>query len=745
MASGRSALCAALLALATAAPLTAQALQGSPPVQVVRFVGNRTFDGPTLAAAIATNSGQCKVLALLCMIGIGKEPYYFDEPTLRADVIRLRLFYYEQGFREAKVTADTTATEDGVRVAFHIEEGRPVLVSDITVDGLDVPGATDITRNLPLRKDDRFVIQRYDADRDTITARLKNRGYPRAEVLAGYDISNAEPYVVSVRYNVMPGTRARFGPVDVVGNQSISGNVVRRMLSFRSGDLYDQADILASQRNLFELQVFRHVDIQPDLNAAPDSVVPVTVQVNEGAMRNVRVGAGMNQAECLTAEGRWQSQNFLGGARQLQVRGRISNVLAKQMHGSFLCKEVGDTVFRDLGGLFTVDFVQPFFFGPANNVGAGLIAERRSVPNIFVRRAIGGYVSLTRRLGRSAFISLAYRPESTRLEGAVPVVLCTSFIGCTPNELDVLTRSNWLSPVTLSYVADRGNDVFSPTRGHVFRTDLEYASSYTASKFAYVRWNNDASLYHYLGGASVLALHLRAGLAWSLKSGESGLNPQKRFFAGGANSVRGFGQYQLGPEVLTVKNAARDLLVDTLSNGWPGCTPFSINNGSCNISRAPSNLFQAQPKGGGAVLEGSIELRLPSPIWRDKLRTALFVDAGQVWPSPGEIELKGNKGIIATPGFGFRYESPVGPIRLDIAYNTQGPRNLDVWTQTVCEIQEGSTSCPPLGNQKTGYRNTGLLVPMGHNVAWSPYSRPADTLPGFLQRLRIHFSIGQAF
>jgi outer membrane protein assembly factor BamA len=109
MPRGRSALSGALLALAVAAPLHAQTPPGTP-VKAVDFVGNRTFDDATLATAIATNSGQCKVLALMCAIGVGKEPYYFDQPTLQADVVRLRIFYYEHGFREATVSADTAAT-----------------------------------------------------------------------------------------------------------------------------------------------------------------------------------------------------------------------------------------------------------------------------------------------------------------------------------------------------------------------------------------------------------------------------------------------------------------------------------------------------------------------------------------------------------------------------------------------------------------------------------------------------------
>ncbi len=735
------ALSGVLLTLAAPSALQAQGPPGTA-VKAVSFVGNRTFDSATLATAIATNSGQCKVLALLCAMGIGKEPYYFDEPTLRADVVRLRIFYYEHGFREATVSADTAAAGKTVRVTFHIDEGRPVRVSQITINGLDVPGAENVARGLQLQTGDRFDVLLYDAVRDTLILRLKDRGYPRAEVLAGYDIRNAEPYAAAIRYNVMPGVRAHFGAVDVVGTRTVSDRVVKRMLAFRRGDLYDQASILDSQRNLFQLQLFRHVDITPDLNASPDSVVPVTVQVNEGDTHSVHVGAGMNQAECLTAEGRWQSQNFLGGARQLQIRGRVSNLFADQVQ-RFPCDQTGSDPYSRLAGLFSIDFVQPFFFGPSNNAGAGIIMERRSVPNIFVRTARGGYISATRRLGRSASLSLAYRPELTKLE-ADDVFLCTGFVGCAYNELEVLRQSNWLSPLTLTYFEDRSNDIFFPTSGHVLRTDLEYAASFTGSKFAYGRWSADASWYRGTG-RTVLALHLRAGLARDLASdGELGLNPQKRFFAGGANSVRGFRQFGLGPKVLTV-DARRYLLPDTVPDAnlpGAGCTPASVNDGTCNAAPLLSSQFQARPTGGEAVLEGSIELRLPSPIWGDKLRTAVFVDAGQVWRKPGDINLSR---LIATPGVGIRYQSPVGPIRLDVAYNTQGVQRLQVLTTQVCEVQSNSTTCPPANGIDSGYRNTDVLVALQNEVEWSAYSWTANSLRGFVQRLRLHFSIGQAF
>lgn len=736
----------ALVLWLAASPLAGQA---APEIVDLQFVGARSFGDDALAAAIATVGTRCRSIFLELFCFVGEDRAFLDEARLQADALRLRAFYYERGYRNAGVVARVEPVGDGVAVRFEITEGRPVLVHRIEVNGAP-PGFSD--RALPLRRHEPFDLLAREIGRDTLLARLHNGGYPRAQVLLGSRIPADSPYAATVTYDVVPGTAARIGEVEILGTGESSAELVRRMLAFAEGDAYDRSALLESQRNLYGLQIYRHAEIRADLDAEPDSLVPVTVQVVEGAMRRVRIGGGLNTVECANLEGRWTSRNFLGGGRRLELRGRVGNLLVPQ------CDQYLDAVWNlDEGyenptGLLSVDFTQPWLFGPRNNVGGGVFAERRSLPAVFERSAVGGYLSMGRDLGRGARVTLGYRPELTELRTEGDLFFCVSFIACAYEERQLLQDPHWLSPLTLSFSVERTDALFAPSDGFVVRADLEHAGAYTGSDFAYTRLLTEASTYTGRQGGVVVAGRLRAGVGWpqgDAGTGSLGMNPQKRFFAGGANSVRGFAPFRLGPTVLGID--AVEWLVDVDDPGGlidgAGCTVDQIDDGSCSAAPLAGRpgAFDARPSGGEVLLEGNVEMRFPLPLGAGKLRGAAFLDIGQVWASALLFEPADLGELAATPGVGLRYLSPVGPIRVDAGFNLQGPRSLPVLTTRVVECDRGTPGCVALERPRLIVRNTDEIVVLNDRIEYQPYTRGIDTFAGFFDRFQLHFAIGQAF
>jgi outer membrane protein assembly complex protein YaeT len=691
-----------LMALSFAGPLAAQDL---PEVRKITFTGAESFDETLLSAAIISTETNCNLLGI-CAFGVDRR--YLDPIELRGDLVRLRMFYYQRGFRQARIGLDSTMTDKGIEIAFTISEGEPVRVATLGVIGAEGLGS------LPLKVGNPFSLIDYSSARDSIAARLANRGYARAEVLANYTIPRDTPLIAHVEFEVVPGDRLRFGPIAVEGQEKMSPGVIRRMLTFDTGDYYSYNDVLRSQRNLFGLETFRHVEIRADVNATPDTLVPVIVQVSEGNLRRLRFGVGVSTAEFVNTEASWTSRNFLGSARRVEARVRLYNIMADALHFVPLFEKTREP-YSDLSGSVSVDFSQPWLISPRNSVNAGLYAERRSLPDIFVRNARGGYLNVTRALGVGESFAIGYRPELTELSAGGDLVFCVNFVACGADEIAVLREPHWLSPLAVSYARDKSNSLFAPSGGYIIRFEGEYAAAATGSDFAYSRVIAEITDYSTLTRGVVLAARIRPG--WARALGEPGqglgLHPQKRFFGGGPNSVRGFAQYRMGPKLLTV-NAA-DFLMQH-------CTAEQINAGTCEVGPLVDidpGAFEVRPVGGSAIVEGNVELRLPTPV--DKLRFAAFLDYGHVWQASRDAEVRD---IVLTPGFGLRFFSAIGPVRVDVGYNPRTEERLPViTTQVAC----GDIGCT----------NTSELVELG-DVAWGRVDDWSD-------RFQLHFSIGQAF
>lgn len=714
-------------------------------VAEVRFEGNHAFPDDSLARAIVTRQTECTSAFLLpfCWFGIGVQRGYLPVRELPRDQLRLRVWYRWRGYREAQVDTATSFDDEGrLHVRFLIREGRPVRVTEIRFEGAERFRDSGTLENLPLRRNALLNEYLLDATRDTIIHRLANLGYARADVLRSSFIPADDPYAARVTYEVAAGPLSRYGHISVSGNENLSESTILRMLQFRSGELFRVDDILDAQARLFNLEIIRAASVVPDLEAEPDSIIPVRVEVREGDPHRVRSGAGWSSAECLDVESRWTSRNFFGGARRLQIRGRVSNIFAPQFQ-DILCPQSGQDPFSRMNWLVSAELNQPWLFSTRNTLQTSLYSERQSLPDVFVREAVGLSVAASRSLASRTTLSLSFSPELTRLDAA-DILFCTNFLVCTPEDIGTLQGDNWLSPLGMSFSRDRTNNVLNPSRGYSLVLDAEHASAVTGSDYRYDRIIGEATRYARVPGTGVvLAGKLRAGWVgartFGRSLGEEGtadvdvIHPQKRFYAGGANSVRGFAQNRLGPRVL-----AADLhdLLRPVSLGGAGCTPQEMLALTCDASPLPPGRFSPRPTGGTRLLEGSVEVRIP--MGRE-FQLAAFTDFGQVWRDRADMS---ERPVEFTPGGGIRYLSPIGPIRVDVAYRFRGGERLSVVTTRIRPFDPATDREEDLlriGEETIPFVASKDLALLRPRVLFG------DSSPGSLQRFQFHISIGQAF
>jgi outer membrane protein insertion porin family len=714
-----------------------------PEVKEVRFRGNDAVDSDDLAAAIVTRETDCRLW--VCWWKLPKERHYLNRRELPLDLARIRIFYLQRGYREAQVDTTVTAVDSAaVEVVFTIEEGRPVLVDSVQVTGQEGLQIRDLTERLPLQLGDPLNILDLDASRDTILTRLRNNGYAHAEVLRSYFIPADDPHSSTVTIDLYPGNPARFGEVSVEGADELSPLVVERMLPFAQGDPYSQQRLFQGQRNLFGLELVRHANIQPDLTHVPDTIVPVHVVVNEGDVHRIRGGVGYTSAECLGLESRWTSRNFQGGGRRLQITGRLSNILTREF-GGWLCPQAGSGDYSALNWLASAEFTQPWLFSSRNALTLALYAERASVPDIFIRRAVGLNVGLARTTPRRGVLTFSYRPQRVQLDAA-EVYFCGAFLVCDAQDIQKLQEPNWLSPLGVNYQLDRQDQPLNPSRGYTLSLDYELAGGFTLSDFAYQRLAAALSSYTRAAPSLILAGRVRGGYMRpgafdEVLGGEASdeiVHPEKRFFSGGANSVRGFAQNQLGPRNLSVGVA--DLILPSGGRSDPVCTPEAVLDLTCDANPLDDDEFDRPlPVGGTLVLEANFEARIETS---DLTQLALFTDVGQVWEEPGDFSVGD---LEVTPGAGIRILTPIGPVRFDVAYNFRKSGDLPVVTELIREAEEGDDPrrvvTTPDGRD---WYVTDALAALDSPVLYP--TKDGGALPSVSwRRFQLHLTIGHAF
>jgi outer membrane protein insertion porin family/translocation and assembly module TamA len=775
-----------------------------PEVREVVFRGVKAVSRSDLAQSLATKASSCNSLfarpfCLFTKSSLFYERRYLEPEELPRDVVRLLVFYYRRGWREAQVdTAVTRAGPGEVRVTFTVREGAPTLVRQVLLD--------DTTRTFRPRRRQRLVgLRRGDPldllRLDSAVVRLRDAyweaGYADAVVSAPVIGVDSVADTAAVRIPVRRGLRQRIDSI-VVLNQTpdaqVSEETIRNSMVVKQGDVFKRSAVAQSQRGLYESGLFRSAvldtavttipgtgrvgcasqaglrdtPVRPPIpdEPPPDSTKTLVVCLLEGPFREVRTSVGFSTADFGQAEARFTNNYWLGGPRRLELSGVIGNLGAAQLYNTPPFRgangfTVGGDAFRDIaqqGRYFAptyqigADVRRRYFLSPRNTLGLGIFTHRRSAPAVFVDRGQGANLSFTRDVAPQVPVSAAYRFELNRVE-ASDVYFCVNFAVCDRSTANALARQQRLSPLAVTGAVNRTDHPFSPTRGLLARFGLEYASAVTLSDFAYARGQLEASTYRRVPfRRSVLALRGRVGYVRALAgtnrrlgvtrvvegSDLQLLHPRTRFYAGGSQSVRGFGENQLGPRVLTVD--PRRLL--TAEGNTCGGDVRRCDLNATRVVQDPRGTqttvpvygdddFVARPLGGTALLEGNVELRVPI---RGPIVGALFVDGAVL----GERSLgrvgEGTRAL--TPGVGVRYQSPVGPVRVDLGFRPRLAEALPVVTQEtvdgVNQLLELNGTQPCTGESVAGCRRF-------------PTEAPTSLLNRVTRRLTLHLSIGEAF
>ncbi len=700
-------------------------------IKAVRFVGGEPFNTDTLAVMIETKPTRCNFLGFPICIpigGIGREEHTVDPNAVVRDAGRLTVFYRREGYFGTRVTPRVEPQAQGdpdVEVTFIIRRGDPIILDTLRLEG--IAGVLDSAATLgalPLQPGELFDLDEFGMSADQVLRELQSRGHAHASVLRNYDADTLTDRATA-SITAIPGPIVTVDSIIVTGADELGRRTAIRQLGFRKGDVLRLPRLADAQRNLYSLELVQiaSVALAPDtLQQSPDdsATATVLVAIAEADEQQAEAAVGFGTVECFRMDGNWRDRSFTGGGRRLSIDGSLSKIgvggRTKTGLGGNLCSSSTadpvaiDTIASTLDYRLSAEFNQPYFLSPRNQLTANVYGEKQSQSD-FAREAIGARLAITHRLApRTSLIGSVDVEQGKTI--AEPVLFCSAFQICTPEDVSRVSGKRFRNTVGLNYLQDRTDHPLDATRGHVLRTGVAWAAPFLSSDVTFVRWTGEGSAYRIIRPSWVFAGSLRVGNFFQsaslnpARSEDDFLPPEERFYAGGANSVRGFERNMLGPGVYFARFSTIDSVSGTLV-----VPAKQVEEGDSTVLVQCDDCADFVPTGGTSLIVVNAEVRFPSPLLPRQLRLAAFIDAGSV--STGNVWDARDWRI--TPGVGLRIITPVGPARVDMAYNPYGPI-----TGTLYVLDD---------NRQIVRARDDFTVRDG----------------GFFSKLKFHVAIGQAF
>ncbi len=702
------------------------AAKGAPPATgFVHIHGNHALSDDDIVSHLAlTPSGR--------WMPWNREPHPFDPTVVPGDVKRIERIYQANGFYSASVTRVLLDRDDGrMNVDFYVREGPRTLVSSRSIEGLEaLPPSVraKVLSGLPLPPGSAIVEDRYEALEAELVRRLKRAGYIQAAV-EGKVVVHPSTRRAEVSLTATPGRRLRISRVLVFGAVALSRDRIALVSGLHPGQLLTPQALGEAQRRIYALGVFTVVQVEPGAQERP-GFAPVAITVHEAPFITVQAGGGLESdpyRSVAEVTGLWQNKNLARGLQRLTFSGGLGYALVPGVTSLFGGGLTAQGVVAD-GRL---ELVQPRILRSPVDVSSAL-DYTKDITSAFAYQRVGAHLGFPWHLD-ALLPTLTWTTSvnydfyfGVSQEGVSPVGVANALetSGCGAATPGFPSSRCLLGYLEGQLSIDRRDNPVQTHRGWYLASDFQYAGL-PGSEFSFVRLVPELRLYLPLWDGATLALRGRWGMLFQVGSSGRALPGVAKFFAGGANSVRAAGAQQIGPREFLVENNP--------DAGKPGVDPY--------IAGPPI------PLGGDRLLEGSVELRLPTR-WRN-FGVVLFADGGAVDEVPERSTgLWPKRFWEADWGIGLRYATPVGPIRLDFANRLNGWSDVPVAVRTSAPA--GFLAAHPLDMNQNDYRIATSCSAAGYPTApgqkgYATRSHECYDEGGYLWGLQIFFSIGEAF
>lgn len=590
-------------------------LEGSPEVDVVfvinehakvmvkeiNFLGAVKVPTEDIKAFMATKEG-------------GYLSFFTNEGNYREELFQrdqqaIQAVYYDRGFVNVKVDKPVVSLSPDKRYIFitiKVDEGEPFSIGKLDVSGDLIVDKLDLKTRMVSREGELFNRSSLARDIQALTDVYYDSGYAYANITPVTSV-NAEARTIDLNFDVQKGNQVTIERIDIVGNTRTRDRVIRRQLRVFEGELFSGTGMRRSKEKVTALGFFETVEVSHKPGSDNEHVV-IQVEVKEKSTGTFQVGLGFSNVESFIFTAQVAQQDFLGWGQSVSANIQLSALR------SFFQLSYYDPYFFDTNFIFNIDAyrTQLDYFG-------------------FIRDAYGGTANLGYYvIADEMSLSLGYTREFVRVEPGSTFGSQVALYG--------QFRSGNTSALRASWTWDKRNNRLFPSKGWLSFVSVEFAPPFLGGSYLFNRYTAYQRVYFPLPLGIVLKANVQGGYIQQLDPVNS-LPSSELYFLGGINTIRGYPLRTVTPTTLV---------------------------GTAN---APDATVRAFGIGGDKQLIINVELEFPI-FEKVGIRGVLFYDAGNAFAKDARFfqdRAYPNLplGLFHSVGFGFRWFSPIGPLRFE--------------------------------------------------------------------------------
>jgi outer membrane protein insertion porin family len=603
----------------------------------VTFVGNDNIASRDILRFMETRPAS--------LLGFMQGTGGFQRSAFQTDLQRIRFLYYDRGYLDVQVfdpVLELGRDRSSLYVTIPIVEGDIYTVSDVSVSGDMLTTQEDLMELVRLAPGESFRSSAVRDDIERITNLYRDAGYANANVNM-LTQQNEQARTIGVQYDVEQGEICYIGRIEFVGNTLTRDRVMRRVMLIQEGDQYNGRSLRDSERFIRQLGFFEEVEFREQVDATNPRIIDLQVQITERPTRSFQVGAGFSSVDSFLATAQISENNLFGRGQLLTLNAMLSAIRT----------------------MFVLSFVEPFLFDTRVQLSTDLFIRQLVFPE-FERDSRGANLTFgfrplwNNRYWRNFTMTTGYNLEDVRL-------IAGGRFGRTDSPLITRFAGGLTSALIAGVAMDQRNDRIFTTQGYFASLNAEFADRAFGSVNEFVRTRATARFYvpmrnirscptpdpsqpgrsgggfcRFLG-LTVFKLNTELGFVGSTTSARD-VPITERFYSGGPNSVRGFWRLTLGPTEPVGQRVSPDAALRLL------------------------------PVGGHKeeIINAELEFPLVNAVG---IRGVVFADAGNSLARDSPFTLRFDafnpsaENVLRTAvGFGFRWRSPIGPLRFEWGY-----------------------------------------------------------------------------